>query len=73
MKFGYFLSSEEHTPTELLDHAMAAEEAGVYFGLHLRSLSPLDRPSGPKPVRMVCDRQGFFEFFNAELRPKLGA
>jgi G6PDH family F420-dependent oxidoreductase len=28
MKFGYFLSSEEHTPAELLDHAIAAEEAG---------------------------------------------
>lgn len=28
MKFGYFLSSEEHTPEELLDHAIAAQEAG---------------------------------------------
>ena len=28
MKFGYFLSSEEHAPAELLDHAIAAEEAG---------------------------------------------
>lgn len=28
MKFGYFLSSEEHTPAELLDQAIAAEEAG---------------------------------------------
>ena len=28
MKFGYFLSSEEHSPNELLDQAIAAEEAG---------------------------------------------
>lgn len=28
MKLGYFLSSEEHSPTELLDQAIAAEEAG---------------------------------------------
>jgi G6PDH family F420-dependent oxidoreductase len=28
MRFGYFLSSEEHSPTELLDQAIAAEEAG---------------------------------------------
>src|ERR1700691_1310319 len=28
MKFGYFLSSEEHNPRELLDQAIAAEEAG---------------------------------------------
>ncbi len=28
MKLGYFLSSEEHTPRELLEHAIAAEEAG---------------------------------------------
>src|SRR3984885_14219724 len=27
MKFGYFLSSEEHSPKELLDQAIAAEEA----------------------------------------------
>jgi G6PDH family F420-dependent oxidoreductase len=28
MKFGYFLSSEEHAPGELLDQAIAAEQAG---------------------------------------------
>lgn len=28
MKLGYFLSSEEHSPTELLDQAIAAEQAG---------------------------------------------
>lgn len=28
MKFGYFLSCEEHSPAELLDQAIAAEEAG---------------------------------------------
>jgi G6PDH family F420-dependent oxidoreductase len=28
MKIGYFLSSEEHSPTELLDQAIGAEEAG---------------------------------------------
>jgi G6PDH family F420-dependent oxidoreductase len=28
MKFGYFLSSEEHNPNELLEHAIAAEAAG---------------------------------------------
>jgi G6PDH family F420-dependent oxidoreductase len=28
MRFGYFLSSEEHTPTELLEQAIAAEQAG---------------------------------------------
>ena len=28
MKFGYFLSSEEHSPGELVDYAIAAEEAG---------------------------------------------
>jgi G6PDH family F420-dependent oxidoreductase len=28
VKLGYFLSSEEHSPTELADHAVAAEQAG---------------------------------------------
>ena len=28
MEIGYWLSSEEHAPSDLVDHARAAEEAG---------------------------------------------
>lgn len=33
MELGYALSSEEHTPSDLVRHARAAEEAGFGFGL----------------------------------------
>jgi coenzyme F420-dependent glucose-6-phosphate dehydrogenase len=33
VELGYALSSEEHSPTELVRHARAAEEAGFRFGL----------------------------------------
>ena len=33
MEIGYALSSEEHSPSDLVRHARAAEEAGLTFGL----------------------------------------
>ena len=52
VELGYALSSEEHGPLQLVEHARRAEESGFPFALDLGSLPPVDRCAGAEPVRL---------------------
>jgi coenzyme F420-dependent glucose-6-phosphate dehydrogenase len=49
MHFGYALSSEEHEPLALIDHAVAAEEAGFEFALISDHFHPWIDKQGESP------------------------
>ena len=49
MKIGYFLSSEEFGPAELLRQARIAEEAGFDEPVDLGPLPPVDDEQGESP------------------------
>ena len=49
MHFGYALSSEEHTPLALIDHAVAAEAAGFEFALVSDHFHPWIDKQGESP------------------------
>ena len=56
MKIGYFLSSEEYTPAELIEQARLAEEAG-FDGLWISDhFHPWNDEQGQSAVRLVDDR-----------------
>ena len=57
MRIGYFLSSEEHGPRELVEQARLAAGGRLRPPVDLRPLPPLDRRPGPEPVRLVGDRR----------------
>ena len=57
MKIGYFLSSEEYTPAELIEQARAAERGRLRGAVDLRPLPPVERRAGSEPVRLVDDRR----------------
>ena len=57
VKIGYALSSEEHTPKDLVRHARLAEAGRLHVWLNLRPFSPLGRCAGPQPIRMERDRR----------------
>lgn len=50
---GYFLSSEEHGPRELLDYAVMAEESGFHDVLISDHMA---RVPGAEPLRLERDR-----------------
>jgi hypothetical protein len=58
VELGYALSSEEHTPNDLVRYARRAEETGFTFAL----IS--DHQIGP-------DQEGFFRFYERDVLPKL--
>ena len=56
MKIGYFLSSEEWGPRDLVAQAVKAQEAG-FEGLWISDhYHPVERRAGSQPVRVVDDR-----------------
>ena len=56
MRIGYFLSSEEYSPDELLRQARLAEESGFAGAVDLRPFPPLERRTGSQSLRLVDDR-----------------
>ena len=57
MHFGYALSSEEHTPLALIDHAVAAEAAGFEFALVSDSFHPWIDKQGESPFVWTSSEQ----------------
>ena len=53
---GFALSSEEHSATDLVELAVAAEEAGFEFAMISDHFHPVDPDPGPEPVRLGCPR-----------------
>ncbi|HJU47430.1 MAG TPA: TIGR03557 family F420-dependent LLM class oxidoreductase [Gaiellaceae bacterium] len=49
MKLGYAMSTEEHRPLDLLDHAVAAEEAGFTYALVSDHFHPWTDRQGESP------------------------
>ena len=76
MQIGYALSSEEHPPHALVEHAGRAEEAGFRFALVSDHFHPwLDR-QGNSPFHVYVhqvgpDQEGFFRFYQREVLPRL--
>ena len=59
VEIGYSMSSEEHSPLDLVRYAKIAEDVGFALRAHLRPLPSLDRPPGAESVRVErhrCDR-----------------
>ena len=54
---GYALSSEEHEPGDLVEHAVPRGAARLRVRADLRPLPPVDRPPGPEPVRLERPRR----------------
>ena len=59
MRIGFFLSSEEFTPAELLAQARAAEEAGFPTELVTEDLLAQAVPCGPDMERHLAAMQEF--------------
>ena len=57
MRIGYFLSSEEYGPRELIEQARARRAGGLRRAVDLRPLPPVERRAGPQPLRLVDDRR----------------
>ena len=57
VQIGYAISSEEHLPNDIVQHARLAEEAGFHLRADLRPLPSLGRRPGTQPVRLVGDRR----------------
>lgn len=57
-RYGYFLSSEEHEPQELVREAKRAEEAGFdALWISGRGGRPMCRSAGPVPLPSVTGEQ----------------
>ena len=56
MRIGYFLSSEEYTPEELVEQARLPRRR-VRGAVDQRPLPPVERRAGPEPVGLVDDRR----------------
>ena len=56
-EFGYWLSSEEHAPLDLVANARRAEEAGFSFAMISDHFHPWIDAPGPEPVRLERDRR----------------
>ena len=50
VQLGYALSSEEHTPNDLVRYAQRAEEVGFAFALISDHYHPWPRPAGAKSI-----------------------
>ena len=57
MKIGYFLSTEEYTPEQLIEQARLAEEAGLRRAVDQRPLPSLERRAGRVTLRVVGHRR----------------
>jgi alkanesulfonate monooxygenase SsuD/methylene tetrahydromethanopterin reductase-like flavin-dependent oxidoreductase (luciferase family) len=73
VELGYALSSEEHSPNELVENARMAEDTGFTFALisdHIHRW--VDRQRNSAFVRSVSpDQAGFFRFYEREVMPRL--
>ena len=57
MKIGYFLSSEEWGPHDLIAQARQGAGGRIRRTVDLRPLPPVERRAGTQPVRVVDDRR----------------
>ena len=57
MRIGYFLSTEEYGPAELVEQAEAAERGRLRGTVDQRPLPPVEQRAGQQPVRVERDRR----------------
>ena len=57
MRIGYFLSSEEYTPAELVEQAKRPRSGRLRGAVDQRPLPPVERRAGQQPVRVERDRR----------------